>query len=147
MSSYWCMWCMLHPSEWRTFCDNCGSIPDEEKKLWTLELHYKHLAHIRNNNIKQPKEIKGIVSEHIWDFIKPKHYIFPQLHFKIGVVNMVLDNFYVFLEDRIKVLSPEEKTASNSVLIAEASLQESKNALEEWQSDAIFTSNNLRLQK
>jgi len=32
MSSYWCMWCMLHPSEWRTFCDNCDSNPDEEKK-------------------------------------------------------------------------------------------------------------------
>jgi len=147
MSSYWCMWCMLHPSEWRTFCDNCDSIPDEEKQLWTLDLHYKHLAHIRNNNIKQPKEIKGIVSEHVWDFIEPKHYIFPQLHFEIGVVNMVLDNFYAFLEDQIEVLSPEEKTARNSILIAEASLQESKNALEEWQSDTIFTLNNLRLQK
>jgi len=44
------------------------------------------------------------------------------------------------------VLSPEEKTARNSVLIAEASLQE-YNALEEWQSDTIFTLNNLRLQK
>ena len=147
MSSYWCMWCMLHPSEWRTFCDNCDSIPDEEKQLWTLDLHYKHLAHIRNNNIKQPKEIKGIVSEHVWDFIEPKHYIFPQLHFEIGVVNMVLDNFYAFLEDQIEVLSPEEKTARNSILIAEASLQESKNALEEWQSDTIFTLSNLRLQK
>jgi hypothetical protein len=31
MSSYWCMWCMLHPSEWRTFCDNGDSFPDEEK--------------------------------------------------------------------------------------------------------------------
>jgi len=61
-----------------------------------------------------------------------KHYIFLQLHFEIGVVNMVLDNFYAFLEDQIEVLSPEEKTAHNSVLIAAASLQESKNALEEW---------------
>jgi hypothetical protein len=92
MSSYWCMWCMLHPSEWRTFCDNCDA----------SELHYKHLVHIQNDNIKQPKEIKGIVSEQVWDFIEPKHYIFPQLHFEIGVVNMVLDNFYAFLEEQTK---------------------------------------------
>jgi hypothetical protein len=147
MSSYWCMWCMLHPSEWRTFCDNCDSIPDEEKQIRTVELHYKHLAHIQNNNIKQPMEIKGIVSEHVWDFIEPKYYTFPQLHFKIGVVNMVLDNFYAFLEDQIEVLSPEEKATHNSVLIAEARLQESKNALEEWQSDTFFTLINLRPQK
>jgi hypothetical protein len=70
MSSYWCMWCMLHSSEWRTFCDNCDSIPDEEKNMDTGAT-IRYLAHIQNNNIKQPKEIKDIVSEHVWDFIKP----------------------------------------------------------------------------
>jgi hypothetical protein len=87
------------------------------------------------------------MSEHIWDFIGPKHYIFPQLHFEIGVVNMVLDNFYNFIEDQIEVLSAEEKVAHNSVTIAETSLELSKKELEEWLSDTFFTLNNLRLQK
>jgi hypothetical protein len=35
----------------------------------------------------------------------------PQLHFEIGVVNMVLDNFYGIIDDWIEVLSVEEKAA------------------------------------
>ena len=138
---------MLHPSEWKSFGDSPSTVPEEQKQRWTVELHNKHLEHIKNNNIKQPREIKGIVSEHIWDFIGPKHYIFPQLHFEIGVVNMVLDNFYNFIEDQIEVLSTEEKVARNSVTIAESSLEVSKKELEEWLSDTFFTLNNLRLQK
>jgi hypothetical protein len=83
------------------------------------------------------------VSEHIWSFIEPKKYIFPQLHFEIGVINMVLDNFYGIIEDRVEVLSPEEKVARNSIIFAETSLQESKKNLEEWQSDMFFSFNNL----
>ena len=60
---------------------------------------------------------------------------------------MVLDNFYGFIEDRVEVLSPEEKVARNSIIIAETGLQESKKTLEEWQSDTFFTFNNLRLLK
>ena len=129
MSSAWCMWCMLHPSEWRTFGENKDSIPEEEKQQWTVELHYNHLNKIRNNHLKEPREKKGVVSEHIWSFIEPKKYIFPQLHFEIGVVNMVLDNFYGFIEDRVEVLSQEEKVARNSIIFAETSLQESKKKL------------------
>jgi hypothetical protein len=76
MSGYWCMWCMLHPSEWRSFGENPNSIPEKQKQCWTVDLHQKHLDYIRNNNVKQAKEMKGIISEHIWDFIEPKHYIF-----------------------------------------------------------------------
>jgi hypothetical protein len=28
-----------------------------------------HLQYIGDNGVKQAKEIKGVVSEHIWDFI------------------------------------------------------------------------------
>jgi len=80
-------------------------------------------------------------------FIEPKHYIFPQLHFEIGVVNMVLDNFYGFIEDRVEVLSPEEKVARSSVTIAESSTKVCKNQLEEWLGDTFYTLNELRIQK
>lgn len=45
----------------------------------------------------------------IWDFIEPENYIFPVLHFEIGAVNNVLDSFFGFVEDRVEVLSEEEK--------------------------------------
>jgi hypothetical protein len=64
-----------------------------------LDSRYTQQEYIRNNNVKQAKEFKGAVSEHIWDFIEPKHYIFPQLHFEMGAVSMVPDNFYGFIED------------------------------------------------
>jgi hypothetical protein len=44
---------------------------------------------------------KGCTSKHIWSFIKPQNHIFLQLHFEIDVVNMVLDNFYEFIEDPV----------------------------------------------
>jgi len=62
---------------------------EDMSSYWCM---YKHLAHIRNNNIKQPEEINGIVSEHVLDFIKPKHCIFLQLHFEIGVVTRGKDS-------------------------------------------------------
>ncbi len=61
--------------------------------------------------------------------------MFPQLHFEIGVVNMVLDNFYGFIEDRVEVLLLEEKVARNSIIISETSLQESK---KNWKSGRVI---------
>jgi len=69
--------------------------------------------------------MKGVVSEPIWS-IEPKDFIFPQLHFEIGVVNMVLDNFYDFVEDKVEKLSPEEKVARNNIVVAEHGLEEVK---------------------
>jgi hypothetical protein len=60
---------VLHHSEWRTFGESPDSIPEEQRQFWTVDLHKKHLEYIRNNNVKQANEIKGVVSEHIWDFI------------------------------------------------------------------------------
>ena len=92
------------------------ALTEEEKQNWTVDLHNRHLQYIRDNNVKQAKEMKGIMSVHIWDFIKPKHYIFPQLHFEIGVVNTVLDNFYKFIEDQLEVLSVEGKVDKSQTL-------------------------------
>ncbi len=29
MSSYWCMWCLLRPTEWRTFAENKDAVPEK----------------------------------------------------------------------------------------------------------------------
>ncbi len=56
MSSYWCMWCMSHPSEWRTFGENTEIIPEVEKGPWTVELHQVTLEKIRSGQLKESKD-------------------------------------------------------------------------------------------
>ncbi len=141
------MWCKLHPNAWRTFNENKDAVPDEEKELWNAALHDEMLQKIQDGQLKTPKEKMGIVSKHIWCFIEPRNYIFPQLHFKIGIVNMVLDNFYEFIEDQVEILTPEEKVARNNVIIMEAALKEAKERLDEWLSNNFHTLSMLRLRK
>ncbi len=129
MSSFWCMWCKLHPSTWKTFHETKDVVTDEEKQLWNVALHDEILQKIQDGQLKTTKEKRGIVSKHIWSFIEPRNYIFPQLHFKIGVINMVLDNFFKFIEDQVEILTPEEKVARNNIIVTESALKEAKKKL------------------
>jgi hypothetical protein len=123
------MWCTLHPSEWENYKENQASIVEEDQRPWTVDLHNETLEKIRTGQLKEAWDKKGVVSEHVWPFIEPCNYIFPHLHFEIGVVNMVLENFYGFVEEQVEMISPEEKVARNSIIIAEASLEQGK---ENW---------------
>jgi hypothetical protein len=122
MSSYLCMWCQLHPSQWQTFMESSSAVLEEEKKMWSVDLYKETLQKIRNGELKEPREKRGVVGEVIWDFIELSNYIFPHLHFEIGVVNM----------EQVEVISPEEKVACNNIRISEVSLEQAKERLEEW---------------
>jgi hypothetical protein len=39
--------------------------------------------------VKEARQRKGIVGKPVRDFIEPKNYIFPMLHFEIGAVKNV----------------------------------------------------------
>jgi hypothetical protein len=132
------MWCKLHPSTWKRFNEVKDEVADEEKQLWTVALHDETLQKIQDGQLRTAKEKRGIVLKHIWSFIEPRCYIFPQLHFKIGVINMVLDNFYEFIEDQVEILTPEEKVARSNIIITESALEEVKELLEEWLGDNII---------
>jgi len=69
---------------------------------------------------------KGIVSEPLIDFMQPENYIFPQLHFKIGAVNNVLDCPRAFIEEQVEVISDEERTLRNSKIIADMAYTKAK---------------------
>jgi len=71
MSSYWCMWCTLHPSEWRTSQEIPVSVPEEDKRLWTIDIHNQALEKIKSGELKEAREKKGVVAEPIWSFIEP----------------------------------------------------------------------------
>ena len=112
-----------------------------------VALHDEMLQKIQDGQLKTPKEKKGVVLKHIWSFIEPQNYIFPQLHFAIGVVNMVIDNFYEFIEDQVEILTPEEKMAQNNIIITDAAGKEAKERLEQWLTDNFHNLSILRLQK
>jgi hypothetical protein len=71
MSSFWCIWCVLHPNTWKTFHENKDAVPEEEKQMWRVALHVEMLQKIQDGKLKTPKEKKGVVSKHIWSFIEP----------------------------------------------------------------------------
>jgi hypothetical protein len=77
MSSYWSMWCTLHPSEWRTFQENPGCVPEEEKRLWTIDLHNETLEKIKSGELKEGREKKCVVAEPICSLIEPCNLISP----------------------------------------------------------------------
>jgi hypothetical protein len=116
-------------------------------QMLMVALHDEMLQKIQDGQLKTPKEKKGVVLKHIWSFIEPQNYIFPQLHFAIGVVNMVIDNFYEFIEDQVEILTPEEKMAQNNIIITDAAGKEAKERLEQWLTDNFHNLSMLRLQK
>jgi hypothetical protein len=126
MSSYWCMWCTLHPSEWKTYKENQASIPEEGQRLWTADLHNETLVKIRSGELNESRDKKGVVDEPVWPFIEPCNYIFLRLHFEIGVVNMVLEKFYSFVEKQVESISPQGKVARNSIVFTEVSLEQGR---------------------
>jgi len=120
MSTSWCMYCQEHPKDWK----GLQSVPADE--LWDIAKQQQFLVEIQNGQKKEAKDKKGIVSEPIINFIEPKDYIFPQLHFEIGAVNNVLDALRAFTEDQVEVLSQEEREARNTKIIADVALERAK---------------------
>jgi hypothetical protein len=72
-------------------------VPDAEN--WTIEKIKSINGRIDRKELKEPRELLGVVSNPVWDFVQPQNYIFPELHAEIGLVNNVLDNFYTFIDD------------------------------------------------
>jgi hypothetical protein len=101
MSSSWCMWCTLHPSEWKHH-----PLPPSD-----LQKDKNHKECIDRKEVKEAREILGIVNYPVWDFIQPENFMFPELHAEIGLVNNVLDKFYSFIDDQVEAITPEEATA------------------------------------
>jgi hypothetical protein len=108
MSTSWCMYCKVHPKDWK------GLISVPHNELWSVAQQVQFAESINAGLLKEAKDKKGIVSLDLVDVIEPQHYIFPQLHFKIGTVNNVLDALKGFIEEEIEMLSEAEVEARNA---------------------------------
>jgi hypothetical protein len=110
MSSSWCMWCTSHPSNWKHH-------PLPPLETWTIKKIKAIKERIDCRELREPQEILGVVDKPIWDFIQPDNYIFPKLHAEIGLVSNVLDKFYLFIDDQVEAVTPEEALASKPTLL------------------------------
>jgi len=88
--------------------------------------------HINHRELREARDIWGIVDYTVWDFIQPENYMFPQLHAEMGLVNNVLDKFYSFIDDQVEAISPEEALARNSYIIADIALCNAMRELSVW---------------
>jgi hypothetical protein len=127
MSGSWCCWCTTHPSTWDKLCTSHHC--DKQEDTWTISKLKDCKHRIEAGQLKEAREKKGIVHHPVWDFIEPDHFMFPQLHVEIGLVNNVLENYYDFVEDQVEAAMPEQKVARNNVIIATRSLERAKERL------------------
>jgi len=67
----------------------------------------------------------------LWDFIQPSHYVFPQLHVKIELINNVLDTFCDFLEEQVEVATPKERFCRNNMIMCDVATIKAKENLEQ----------------
>ncbi len=58
--------------------------------------------------------------------------VFPELHVEIGLVNNVLDNFYLFIDDHVEAPTDEEKCSRNSYIVADIALTKAVERLDDW---------------
>jgi len=116
---------MSHPNDWKIH-------PAAQHDLWTMEKIKERKEQIDAGLLKEPSAIRGVVNNPIWDFIQPSNMVFPQLHIEIGLVNNVLDSFYLFIDDQVEAPTDEEKCSRNSYIVADVALTKAMDRLNEW---------------
>jgi hypothetical protein len=103
------MWCHSHPSQWNTY--------GQSSPLWRINSLKSHKDKIIiRGKLKKPRDICGVVSYPIWDFLEPSHYILPELHIEIGLHNNALDRSYNWVEDHVEAASMEERLCRNKMI-------------------------------
>ena len=128
MSGSWCMWCLMTQNQW----NKEEGVPLEHQEEWTIDKLKAHKILVEEGTLKKPTEIRGVVDFPLWDFIEVKYYVYPVLHGEIGLVNNALDAFSDILDDNIEVMSDEEKTARNTTIFADATLESAVEKLKDW---------------
>jgi hypothetical protein len=90
---------------------------------------------IDRREVKEARDILGIVNYPVWDFIEPENYIFPKLHAEIGLVNDVLDSFYAFVDNQVEAISQEKLILWNSYIVTDVALSVAAQRLIDWKED------------
>jgi hypothetical protein len=65
--------------------------------------------------LKDPKHICRVVSYPVWDFVEFSHYILPELHVEIILLNNALDNIMIKLKIMLKLHHYRKSCAETSL--------------------------------
>ncbi len=134
MSTSWCMRCQLVPHEWKIQQLEGDAAARQHEGLWTIDTLKAHKLRMMQGYIKvsEPKEVCGVVDYPIWDFIDIPNTIYPVLHGENGLANVLVENFYDFLDEKVEVLSQEEIMQQNSTIIADIAFGKVEQRLKGW---------------
>ena len=120
MSGIWCWMCKLRKKEW-------SQQAPIDTDYWTIDERIAKHAEGLNAAARM-----GMQEEPLWDFIDPKHYLFPVLHAQIGLINDMLDFLNDWIDERIEVLADEELASRNARLMADVAHDEAEEEVERW---------------
>jgi hypothetical protein len=120
------MWCNAHPSTWQNLDVTSEIVP------WTIQRLIEQKNRLVRGEIKEARDAQGVVDYPLWDFIEPSHYVFPELHVEIGLVNNMVDSFYDFVEEQVEVAPPEERMARNHLILADIAVLKAKEKADGW---------------
>lgn len=147
MSGSWCMWCQLSPIEWKIPTTKRSPAVRDYEEEWTVDTLKAYKVKIDQGELTTANQMRSVVDYPVWDFVEVSNYIYPVLHGEIGLINGVLDNFYDFLDDKVEVLSEEEKVAGINTIIADVAHDKAKQRLSNWQGNEGVTLISLRHEK
>ena len=120
MHGSWCMWCSLLPSDWKLGATSSTS------DSWMLPRLKVRVLQLKEGILNTCTQIRGIVDFAIRDFIDVINFVYPVLHGEIGLVDAATDCFYDVLDDKIEVMSNDEKKARTKVILKEVKVDEGK---------------------
>jgi hypothetical protein len=111
-----------------------SSAPDTELDYRKIKSH-KEL--IDQERISKPRKVLGVLRNPVWVFVEVENFIFPQLHAEIGIVNIVLDKFYSFIDDQVEAITPEEATSRYSYVVGDVVLSLAIKRIMDWKEDSV----------
>lgn len=68
----------------------------------------------------------------MFDFIEIYHYLFPVLHAEIGLVNNIMDALWEWIDERVELISEEERSIRNLRIVTELQWEWDRKELDDF---------------
>jgi hypothetical protein len=106
-SSYWCPWCLSSRPEWQLLPGN--QLSTERTAEFQQELHEKILRDTRKQS--NPTDKKGVSCEMQYKSLTINTFVPPLLHLEMGMVNLVWDDFELWIDNDVEMIPSHEQEA------------------------------------
>jgi hypothetical protein len=110
-SSYWCPWCLSSRPEWQLLPSN--QLSTERTAEFQQEMHEKILRDTRKQ--LNPTDKKGVSCEMQYKSLTINNFVPPLLHLEMGMVNLVWDDFELWIDNDVEMIPSHEQEARRKV--------------------------------